>query len=338
MYSSCRIKKHLFLFLCILFSVCCLSFSFAEEAVNITENTQISVNFAPKEVKYMLNKNYRNGWYMRKGGVITFHTDTPCENLYMQFGITMKDFVLEEKVEGKWTPFYQKDEAYINDVFPIGGRTDFRFKSKNTIKVINLELFAQGELPAHVQKWSEPAEKADILLIVAHPDDEILWFGGLMPYYAGELGKKVQVVFMTSEPGYRRNELLDCIWTCGVKNYPIMGIYKDKRTYEINDAFSFFGGEKNSSLYIASLIRKFKPEIVITHDFHGEYGHNAHKATAKATQNAIFLSSDETQTSSKLKNLPPHQVKKFYVHLSDENPIYLDYNIPLPSALCRRGI
>ena len=36
-------------------------------------------------------------------------------------------------------------------------------------------------------------EDADMLLLPTHADDEHLWFGGTMPYYAGELGYKVQV-------------------------------------------------------------------------------------------------------------------------------------------------
>ena len=67
----------------------------------------------------------------------------------------------------------------------------------------NLAVFSVGigcllyTSPAiEAREWQPSCEKADLLLIVAHPDDELLWFGGALPTYAGERGMAVQVMYM----------------------------------------------------------------------------------------------------------------------------------------------
>lgn len=52
-----------------------------------------------------------------------------------------------------------------------------------------LYVYGAGEVPSEVQRWGMPSGKMDMMLIVAHPDDELLWFGGTIPYYAGQLNK-----------------------------------------------------------------------------------------------------------------------------------------------------
>ena len=69
----------------------------------------------------------------------------------------------------------------------------------------------------------------DLLLLVAHPDDELLWFGGLLPTYAGERGVRVQVAYLVPATPLRRLEMLDALWQCGVKRYPLFAGMRDVR-------------------------------------------------------------------------------------------------------------
>lgn len=87
-----------------------------------------------------------------------------------------------------------------------------------------LYAFADGRIPDWVQVWEPPCEKADLMVVPTHADDEYLWFGGAIPYYAGELGYNVQVVYLTNHNNarYRCHELLDGLWTVGVRHYPVM--------------------------------------------------------------------------------------------------------------------
>ena len=85
-----------------------------------------------------------------------------------------------------------------------------------------------GQLPAWVQLWQPPWEEADLLLLPTHADDEHLFFGGTMPYYAGELGMRVQVAYLThhwAEP-YRPHELLNGLWTVGLKPILLSDLFR----------------------------------------------------------------------------------------------------------------
>ena len=38
-----------------------------------------------------------------------------------------------------------------------------------------------------------------MLQIVTHPDDDLIWFGGLLPLYAGERGMNVLVAYASTQ-------------------------------------------------------------------------------------------------------------------------------------------
>lgn len=54
-----------------------------------------------------------------------------------------------------------------------------------------------AKIDEQVQKWIPYPEKADLLVIMAHPDDEIVW-GGALTYYAKCQKKKVILITLTS--------------------------------------------------------------------------------------------------------------------------------------------
>ena len=76
-------------------------------------------------------------------------------------------------------------------------------------------------------------------------------------------------------------------------------------------------------------IRRYKPEVIVTHDLNGEYGHNQHKITAAAMQYAIDCAADATQFPESAALYGAWQVKKLYIHLYDQNPIQMDWDTPI---------
>ena len=52
--------------------------------------------------------------------------------------------------------------------------------------------YPPGELPARVQRWEPPCEKADLLVFPTHADDDALYFGALISYCTKYLGWAVQ--------------------------------------------------------------------------------------------------------------------------------------------------
>lgn len=187
-----------------------------------------------------------------------------------------------------------------------------------------------GELPEWVQVWQEPYETADMLFIPTHADDEILFFGGAIPTYAGERGYKVQIAYMTNHwrERYRPHELLNGLWTCGETAYPVIGPFTDIYSDSLEHAKTLYDEEEVIG-YMVELIRRFKPYVILGHDINGEYGHGVHMYNTDALIKALEISNDPEQYPDTAEQYGVWDVPKTYLHLYDENVINLEWDTPL---------
>lgn len=214
--------------------------------------------------------------------------------------------------------------------------------------VADVYAFSQGEMPDFVQMWEPPCETADLLLLSSHSDDEQLFFSGILPLYAGEKGLRVQVAYMVqhykaynTENHRRPHEQLDGLWTVGVKNYPVMSEFPDLYAESKDRETAFSQGkavyESVGITYddfvscVTGWLRRFRPLVVISHDLDGEYGHGTHVITASAITEAIDAAADADKYQESAGEYGTWQVEKAYLHLYEENPIVMNYDIPLES-------
>ncbi len=215
-----------------------------------------------------------------------------------------------------------KPAAAVSIVIPAGGA-----------KIVDIYAYAPGELPAYVHVWKEPWEKADILLLSTHSDDDTLFFGGLIPNYTNCDDVAVQLVYCTEHwstgEDLRMQELLDGLWTMGVDHYPQMGEFVDNPD-SIENAEAVFDYEEAKEYCVAAL-RKFKPQVVIGQDIvNGEYGHGAHIFFAKALADAaLHAANDSTQYPDSASKYGTWEVKKLYFHVYPEKQVELDARKPL---------
>lgn len=177
--------------------------------------------------------------------------------------------------------------------------------------------------------WDPPCTKADLLVLSAHPDDELLYFGGTIPTYAGERGLAVQVAYMAhGTTDLRQREAKNGLRLCGVQNEPVFLGFRDSYSTSLETAERQWGRD-NVTAAIVSLIRQCRPEVMVTHDLNGEYGHGAHRVTSSCTLDAVKLAADETQYPDSAGTYGVWQVKKLYLHLYPENAITMDWRQPL---------
>ena len=208
--------------------------------------------------------------------------------------------------------------------------TDFAIHLPENGKLTDIYAFSSDTPPDWVQVWEPPCEKADLLLMPTHADDEHLWFGGAMPYYAGELGYKVQVVYLTSHNNYtlRNHERLNGLWTVGVRNYPIvtnkfLDILVTK--FSLEDAEREFG-YNNVLEFQVEMLRRFSPKVIIAHDINGEYGHGAHKLNASTLLDALQIYENPSVFPESAQKYGIHKVQKCYLHLWPENRITVTWS------------
>ena len=211
---------------------------------------------------------------------------------------------------------------------------EIRTPAKVTNHLCELSAYGEGRLPPEVQDWQWMEDgAADLCLFPAHADDEYVMFGGVIPYYAGELGCKVQLCWMTHhrlEP-VRNHELLNALWTAGCVYYPqIQYEATDVMVKSYAAALQYYSFE-DWEAYQVEMIRKYRPLVVLSHDEKGEYGHGAHILAAMTLEQAVVDAADSGSFPDSAGKYGTWDVPKTYLHLYGraEERTVMDFGKPL---------
>ena len=194
--------------------------------------------------------------------------------------------------------------------------------------VRNLCVYDANHPDNAVQNWQPVPDKLDMMVFSPHQDDELLFFGGTIPY-ACHLGADVGVVYMTNCGRTRYGEALDGLWTAGLRNHPIFMNWRDQWGYSVTNALKTWSmNGVDPQREVVRLIRKYRPEVVMGPGPEGEYGHAQHRLTSQLVTDAIPLAMDETYDPDSVREYGVWEVKKVYLHLYEENTIKMDWNQP----------
>jgi len=209
---------------------------------------------------------------------------------------------------------------------------------RSTFKLLGLLFFATGVAGQQPRQLPQADDryKADILLVVAHPDDE----GAATPYLARAIdeGKRVAVVYTThggnggNEAGSEQAAALGEIREIearranaylGITNVWFL-VGKDTASQNVLQSLANWGhGESLQEL--VRLVRLTRPEVILTFlpgTFVGE-DHGDHQAAGVLATEAFDLAGDSTvfpeqvagptrRLETFLENLRPWQSKKMY--------------------------
>jgi len=212
---------------------------------------------------------------------------------------------------------------------------------------------------ASVELRVAPPVKAWLMAIHAHPDDEGIFFGGVLPYYAQTLELPVVLVNMTTgwlnadgtqttDSYTRQAELTEAAVRYGLNVGPVFALFQqtnwnltidnswDRWADYVTDGDDVAEGQRRASRRLAELIRKYRPEVIATHDFDGEYGHPDHKALAFATAAAWDLAAgreaviDDGVTPATVVTPDglagaPWEARKLYVHSYGQGRLFHDH-------------
>lgn len=318
----------------------------AEDAQDITQECTIKTSYSHQDATRMTDGKYTTAWSSEKASqpymIINTPAGLPCYGVYICFATMPTDWAVQTNTGGKWTDIKFSDNGYYHVYVPLYGVTQFRIAITDAtvqqkLSINELYLFGSGSVPDWVQQWQPTPTDADLMFLVAHPDDELMFFGGAIPTYAVEQQRKVVVAYMCHSNTTRRSELLNGLWAMGVRTYPVIGNFWDTYAKSLKTAETKW--DKNDALdYVVALYRKYKPKVVVTHDFNGEYGHGMHMLTAELAQLAFDQAADEQEGSDSLAQYGAWQVKKLYSHLYAKNQITFDWSLPLKSMNGKTGI
>ena len=155
-----------------------------------------------------------------------------------------------------------------------------------------------------------------LLCVLAHPDDESLGLGGALAKYAAE---GVDAYLITATRGEHG-------WWGDAEDYPGPIDLGQIREAELRAAadmlhlrqvhfLDYIDGELDRAepravvAQITALIRRIRPEVVVTFGPDGAYGHPDHIAISQFTAAAIVYAADPAYT---IDGSAPHRVSKFY--------------------------
>ena len=300
-----------------------IGFAAGETAEDITGECEFRLCATDRKYTTMTDKKYTSYWESRKikNPYVIITSKKPMYGLYLCFRKMPDSYELQiPKGSGKnqWQTLCPGDTRFEHAYYELNGQTAIRIYSTQTASLKlgfnEIFVFGEGETPDWVQKWEPTEEKADILFFMAHPDDELLFLGGAIPYYDTQLAKRVVVAYLSWSNTTRRSEALNGLWSMGVRNYPEFGGFMDSYSISAKDAYKKLNRDKVLS-WVTGLFRRHRPDVVVTHDLDGEYGHGQHKMVADACIQAYDLAADASKYPESAEEYGTWQISKLYLHL-----------------------
>ncbi len=282
-----------------------------------------------KKHSALLDGDYTTYYTLKPKKSLTVSSGEEIGSVYLRIYDQPRKYLLESRSGNEWQEVTVRTDHLTEWVELPEGTKEIRLtnQDRSNFWIAEMTLFGPGEKPADIQSWND-LEKCDLMLLVAHPDDELLWFGGLLPTYAGERKLNVQVEFLVPTGGQRKLELLDALWHCGVTAYPGMLNFRDNRASSLAGQYDRW----NKSIVLSRVteaIRRYKPEVLVTQGEKGEYGHAAHKVAADSAKQCVKLAANAKKYPKSVQAYGTWQVKKLYLHEYAQNPVVMDWHLPL---------
>ena len=288
----------------------------AEERTDFLENTSVFIN--ENATTKLSDNNYNTYVTLNTGDAITIENTEMFNYVYIIYYVES----MTGTINYNDTSTRIGENNFLHECIKLDEETNkITINYDDTVRIKEIFLFNET-LPNWVQTWDKPLDNADILLFSTHSDDEHLFFAGLIPSMIAS-GKNIQVVYLThhNDNPKRLDEQLNGLWAVGLRNYPVLGAFPDAYSESLNGAttnLSYAGFSLDDVInFQIDIIKRFKPLVVVNHDEAGEYSHGQHILNTHALKEALNLLEDE------------YKPEKVYLHLYAENPITMNYDIPL---------
>lgn len=297
----------------------------APMAVELTETTEFDADEDVYDWYNLLDADYDTYHYFAYNTAVTLTSETPIAGVWVIFHFAPGEWTVEAGDQTIECGKYGMIHEYVAIDKP---STTVTLNIPWDTYVCDFYVFSEGTLPDWVQVWNPPCDKADIAVFPTHADDELLFFGGVIPYYAGELGLKVQVIYLTYHDLPRPHELLNGLWVCGDTYYPIIGPFYDLYCTDLYDALNTYS-EWAWVDFEVEMLRRFKPSVIVCHDENGEYGHGAHCLNTYCMEQAVEAAADPDEFTDSAEEYGVWDTPKMYIHLYEERQLVMDWHVPL---------
>ena len=284
----------------------------------LTYECRFTAVLRSNEVRRVTDENYGRIWN-GKGDVMSVRLPAGehARGIQLSFFRNAVPVVVEAlDASGAVTGEAVYEDRFLNAYIPLACDGTYHIRASDPaadLRLNRVRVFAGDEIHPDAQTWQEPEGAMDLLQIVTHPDDDLIWFGGLLPTYAGERHMKVLVG----------------LWICGVRFYPEFGPFADFHAQSVPMVTSRWGAGA-AEAWCTGLIRRYRPKVVVTQDLRGESGHVQHKALAQAVVDTVTEwagNADRDPESAAAYGL--YTPQKLYIHRYRQHEIFMDWDRPL---------
>lgn len=330
--------------LILIFGMCPVSPVSASDssAQEISDIGMVTAHSGFPDISILFDNIYSQGWLAEEVASLTLRHESGMGSLYLTFGQTPSVYTLRNDDTG--ICYTAGEYGYLHEfidlveAFGTAPKSITIFFESGSIRLNELDIYSPGQVPDSIQKWeTAPDGKVDLLLFATHGDDDQTFFAGLLPYYAVGRGYEVQVVYLTDHRNTSPvpvHEMLNGLWACGIRNYPVFGYFWELETvYGINDAFSQYwrlGWSRDEMTgFIVEQLRRFRPLVAVSHDLNGEYEEPQHMVCAQLLADAVEISADASKFPESAESYGVWDVPKTYLHLYYKNQITLDLDQPM---------
>lgn len=314
----------------------------AQEAENLTGGLKVKTVDKPGKVNCITDGKYTTYWESssRKDPWIVITSEQPIYGLYLCFQKMPDSYVIQKESGDEWITVAEGGEPRFHHAFfELDGLNKVRILStmdrKNTIGFNEIYAFGEGEVPDWVQRWQEPDDHTDILFLATHPDDDVLFLGSAITWYAAELKRNIRVAYLTSSNTTRRSEALNGLWAMGVRVYPEFGPFSDRYSNPstIEKEYKDMGGRDTVFSWMTELFRKTRPSVVVTQDINGEYGHPQHEMMVDAAIQCWDKAADQAAFPESAGKYGTWEIQKLYLHLygDEADSTVFNWNVPMTS-------
>ncbi|HNT54330.1 MAG TPA: PIG-L family deacetylase [Anaerolineaceae bacterium] len=187
--------------------------------------------------------------------------------------------------------------------------------------------------PIHLANGNKPV----LLAIMAHPDDETFGTGGTLAVYARRSVKVYLICATRGEVGEMEEQYLRGFASiaerrmaelrCAAEKLGIAEViflpYRDSGMPGSPDnthpqALAAQPVEQVAG-EVAGIIRRLQPQVVVTFDPYGGYGHPDHIAIHQATVRAVALAADPNFPGSTALPIRAHPIQRLYFHTPERS-------------------
>ena len=215
----------------------------------------------------------------------------------------------------------------FNEYFALpDGCLSVRISGIKSFAVSELRVFDSETAPDELCVMQAQKAQPKVMLMVAYPSDESMYFGSLLPYLSGE---DAALVFLSSNNRQTIQEAISARYALGSRTQPIFGSFPYYPTgLDLKRLYTYIE-KKDVNNWLIQVIRRYQPDTLITTAAVPEDGIGMHQLVSTHALIAVEQAADENKEYISERAYGVWQVRAVYQHTTQGLNALYDTQAPL---------